>query len=81
MISMSKMSNISVMMTYIQWDKGQGVTNKTMSQAGTDRSTAPNDSRYRNKGKNIRCEDADAIRQAYIYMIMMYQEEIYCKCK
>ena len=47
-----------------------------MSQAGTDRSTAPNNSRYRIKGKYIRCEDADAIRQAYIYMIMTNQKEI-----
>ena len=69
------------MTTYIQWHKGQGVTNKTMRQDDMDMIASPNDSRYRNKGKNIRCADADATRQAYIYVIMTNQEEIYFKCR
>lgn len=63
-----------------KWHTSQGVMNK-MSQADIVRLTTPNDNIHWNKEVNIRCEDAYAIRQAYIYMIMMYQEEIYCKCR
>ena len=65
----------NVMMRWLRhmykWHTSQGVMNKTMSQAHIDRFTTPNDNIHRNKEVNIRCEDAYAIRMAYIYMIMM----------
>ena len=61
-------------MKFIFAYRGQAVMDKTKNQA-------PHDIRHRIEEENLRWEDADANRNAYILTIVNIQDEIWCKCR